>query len=77
MFVEVNNLANGAAQQNVSPIRIGQIQIVVPNEHIINAFEFKASKFVSTILKYHSQLRLLTETRDRLLPKLLSGEIEV
>lgn len=77
MFVEVNNLANGAAQQNVSPIRIGQIQIVVPNEHIINAFEFKASKFVSTILKYHSQLRLLMETRDRLLPKLLSGEIEV
>lgn len=77
MFVEVNNLANGAAQQNVSPIRIGQIQIVVPNEHIINAFEFKASKFVSTILKYHSQLRLLTESRDRLLPKLLSGEIEV
>lgn len=77
MFVEVNNLANGAAQQNVSPIRIGQIQIVVPNEHIINAFEFKASKFVSTILKYHSQLRLLTESRNRLLPKLLSGEIEV
>ena len=77
MFVEVNNLANGAAQQNVSPIRIGQMQIVIPNEHIINAFEFKASKFVSTILKCHSQLRLLTESRDRLLPKLMSGEIEV
>ena len=25
MFIEVNNLANGAAQQNVSPIRIGEM----------------------------------------------------
>ena len=31
MFIEVNNLANGAAQQNVSPIRIGGIKMLLPN----------------------------------------------
>lgn len=29
------------------------------------------------IIKYREQLRLLTEARDRLLPKLMSGEITV
>ena len=35
------------------------------------------SKTIENILSLQSQLRLLTEARDRLLPKLLSGEIEV
>jgi type I restriction enzyme S subunit len=39
MFIAVNNLANGAAQQNVSPIRIGELSIIVPNEDLLNKFE--------------------------------------
>ena len=77
MFIEVNNLANGAAQQNVSPIRIGGIKMLLPNMDMLQKFESTASKLITRIIYLQSQLRLLTEARDRLLPKLMSGEITV
>ena len=77
MFIEVNNLANGAAQQNVSPIRIGEMKILIPCVEMLQEFEVIASKSIKGIISLQSQLRLLTEARDRLLPKLMSGEITV
>ena len=77
MFIEVNNLANGAAQQNVSPIRIGEMKILLPNNELLQEFESIARKSIARIISLQSQLRLLTEARDRLLPKLMSGEIEI
>ena len=77
MFIEVNNLANGAAQQNVSPLRIGEMKILLPNNDMLQKFESISSKFFTRMIFINSQLRLLTEARDRLLPKLMSGEIEV
>lgn len=77
MFIEVNNLANGAAQQNVSPLRIGEMKILLPNNDMLQKFESISSKFFTRMIFINSQVRLLTEARDRLLPKLMSGEIEV
>ena len=76
MFTSINNLANGAAQQNVSPIKIGTLGIVVNNE-IISKFENIVGNIRNQILVLYSQIEELTEARDRLLPKLMSGEIEV
>ena len=77
MFIEVNNLANGAAQQNVSPIKIGEMKISLPDNELLQEFESIAITSIARIISLQSQLRLLTEARDRLLPKLMSGEIEV
>ena len=77
MFIEVNNLANGAAQQNVSPLRIGEMKILLPNNDMLQKFESISSKLFTRIISINSQIRLLTEARDRLLPKLMSGEITV
>ena len=77
MFIEVNNLANGAAQQNVSPIRIGEMKILLPNNELLQEFESIARKSIARIISLQSQHRLLTEARDRLLPKLMNGEIKV
>lgn len=77
MFISINNLANGAAQQNVSPIRIGELPLIIANIEILDSFEIIAWRMVSQILYLSSQIYHLTEARDRLLPKLMSGEIEV
>ena len=77
MFIEVNNLANGAAQQNVSPIRIGEMKILLPNSELLQEFESIVFKSIARIISLQSQLHLLTEARDRLLPKLMSGDIEI
>jgi type I restriction enzyme S subunit len=76
-FVAINNLANGAAQQNVSPIRIGEMDMLVANDKFMYHFEKEAENIRTNILNLYSQIRHLTEARDRLLPKLMSGEIIV
>ena len=77
MFIEVNNLANGAAQQNVSPIRIGEMKILIPEKKWLDDFERTVSNYILGIITLQSQIRLLTEARDRLLPRLMSGDIKV
>ena len=77
MFTAINNLGNGAAQQNVSPIRIGELEIIFANDEIISNFEKITSNIRKQILLLHSKINLLSEACDRLLPKLMSGEIEV
>lgn len=52
-------------------------RIMVPTEDVAQRFEDLTSSCYKTINKIRLQLRLLTEARDRLLPKLMSGEIEV
>lgn len=73
MFTSINNLANGAAQQNVSPIKIGTLEIVVNNE-IISKFEKVVGNIRNQILVLYSQIEELTEARDRLLPKLMDSD---
>ncbi len=77
MFIEINNLANGAAQQNVSPIRIGEMKILIPDEMLLYDFERTSLDFFQRNITLQSQIRLLAEARDRLLPKLMSGDIKV
>ena len=46
-------------------------------ENVMRTFSSIMHKILSTSLKFSSQIRHLTEARDRLLPKLMSGEIKV
>lgn len=77
MFHDMNNLANGAAQQNLSPIRTGQMKILKPNNDIILMFEKAIRPLKEKKVLLSRGIITLKETRDRLLPKLMSGEIEV
>ena len=77
LFIKINNIANGAAQQNVSPIRIGQIKHLFPNDKLVMDFERVAGPILKRVVIMKKNIILLEEARDRLLPKLMSGEIEV
>ena len=52
-------------------------EIIVPTSLIANVFSKHVAKWYVKIQQNREQLRLLTEARDRLLPKLMSGAIEV
>ena len=73
----IDNLQKGAAQPHVYAKDINSMSICIPIESVLTSFEGKASKYFDTISSFQSQIRLLTEARDRLLPKLMSGEINV
>ena len=74
---EFNSIARGAGQQNISGIVVKNKEVLVPTKHVVDAFTNIANPIFESIKKSSSQIRLLTEARDRLLPKLMSGEIAV
>ena len=72
----IDNMQKGAAQPHVYAKDINLLEICVPTESVLKSFEENASKYFDTISSLHSQIRLLTEARDLLLPKLMSGGIK-
>ena len=52
-------------------------EILVPTASIANAFSKHVAKWYAKIQLNRDQLRIFTEARDRLLPKLMNGEIAV
>lgn len=56
---------------------IKNMPFLMPSEFILNAFSDKVTPIFNNIKNLSTQIRHLTEARDRLLPKLMSGEIEV
>ena len=74
---EFNVIARGAGQQNISGIVVKNKEIVIPAKRVIDGFTSVVSTMFEQQKNLQSQIRLLTEARDRLLPKLMSGEIEV
>lgn len=51
--------------------------ILVPSKDIAQRYDKVVSQYFQSIQKNREQIRHLTEARDRLLPKLMSGEIEL
>ena len=53
------------------------IEFVKPKRDLIDKYSKFSENSYEKIWTLEAQIRLLTEARDRLLPKLMSGEIEV
>ena len=51
--------------------------IIVPSKDIAQRYDKVVSQYFQSIQKSRGQIHHLTEARDRLLPKLMSGEIKV
>ena len=73
----IDNLQKGAAQPHVYPKDINALELCYPYRDILDCFETKISYYFDLISSLQTQIKKLTEARDRLLPKLMSGEIEV
>ena len=73
----IDNMQKGAAQPHVYAKDINTMDILVPPCNLLDSFEHEASKLFDVIASRNNQVRNLSEARDRLLPKLMSAEIEV
>ena len=73
--VDMYSFNIGAAVPSMTVNILSGMKLLVPNEDVKNKFETIASKYFIRMHSLQSQLHLLTEARDRLLPKLMNGEI--
>lgn len=80
LYYYLKNLSfdsNGAAQQQITIPMIKEYKVIVPSEEILLEYRKVACSIHDKIDIIKNQNTLLKESRDRLLPKLISGEIEV
>ena len=77
MVSNIVNLSNSSsAQPNISPEQIEKIKIL-GNHDIISMYNKTCNPLFSNILALYSQNQLLTRQRDLLLPRLMSGKLEI
>ncbi|MDX9742639.1 MAG: restriction endonuclease subunit S [Arcobacteraceae bacterium] len=76
-FQSIQGQAQGSAQPNISAREIESVKIIKPNDEIMKTFSLLLNPFFSKILEHQGEIQTLEKTRDTLLPKLLSGEIDV
>lgn len=73
----IDSMQKGAAQPHVYAKDLNAMKVVVPCDSLMEQFRTAAEPMFSKIGKLEMQIKMLTEARDRLLPKLMNGEIEV
>ena len=67
--------AHGCAQKGIRMADLKAFELLVPSKEILNSFCKITSNLIKQVKNRSSQIRFLTEARDRFLPKLMSGEI--
>jgi type I restriction enzyme S subunit len=75
----MNRLATGASGSTIKFLTKGMIEslvIIEPSICVLDSFNQIIEPIRTQEENLQSQIRLLTEARDRLLPKIMSGEIE-
>ena len=69
--------AHGAAQKGIRMADLKAYSFNLPPFGVIQKFTNLVTPTIKKVSSIRNQIRLLTEARDRLLPKLMSGELKV
>jgi type I restriction enzyme S subunit len=77
MRVKLEQLSNGVAQQNLSPVLASKMDFARPPRELRQQFATLAEPMVRRIVQLYTTIQNLRRTRDLLLPRLLSGQVEL
>lgn len=73
----IKGRANGSTFMEISKKVFRQIPIITPTSAVMDAFENTAYILLDRISQNESTIRTLTELRDTLLPRLISGQLRL
>ncbi|GAB6193579.1 restriction endonuclease subunit S [Desulfocastanea catecholica] len=71
------SLSNGATMQHIKRSELDRVFLCTPDEIIIEEFERIVGPFFDEILLLRKKNKILKQTRDLLLPRLISGKLSV
>ena len=74
---EVNTRASGSVRQTLNFDEFSKIKVVYPYAEIVEEYNYIFEGLIMAKSKIEEEISILSEIRDTLLPKLMSGEIRV
>lgn len=75
--LDLTSLTSGSAQPQMTIANMYPVKILCPSKELHSDYVKQVKGWYQTILRINEQSQTLTQLRDSLLPKLLSGEISV
>lgn len=73
----IKSIVTGAVQAKISQANLKALSVVIPPKDLLKEFNTKVSKLFELIRNNKDENEKLIQLRDALLPKLMSGEIDV
>lgn len=73
----IDNLQKGAAQPHVYAKDINALELLIPNDKVLSSFDLIVNNYFIKIKDCQIAIQKSQAIRDELLPKLMSGEIDV
>ena len=70
-------LASGSVQANFGPIHLKGMSIAIPDNNVLNQFSDIVNSIIQKKKNIISESLRLTNLRDSILPKLMSGKIKI
>ena len=74
---ELKHRGGKAAIPGINQSDVKELKILVPNENILIGFDELSSPLINKIFSNSKQARTLTQLRDTLLPRLISGQLRL
>lgn len=71
------SISRGTAQANLSPVEASKLPMVIPSEDARKSFSMISDSIMNKIISIHIENSRISLLRDTLLPRLMSGELEV
>jgi type I restriction enzyme S subunit len=75
--LELNSMAEGSSHPLLTQTLLKSIELQKPSEQKIKLFQEHTNDLYDKVEINNNQIRILTQLRDTLLPKLMSGEVRV
>ena len=77
MILMMKAFSYGTVFDTITTKTFQEMEVTIPEEKVIKEFETVITPLYEKILTNQFQIQALTQTRDTLLPKLMSGKIEI
>lgn len=76
-LTNVQSIVTGAVQPKISQANLNKVSVVIPSEAELSAFNSIVQPIFAQIRNLRAENDRLAATRDTLLPRLMSGELDV
>lgn len=76
-YFNLNKFAGGSAQPLLTQTTLKQLKYIAPPENLVEQFELIVHKIFESVVNLKKRNKNLKQQRDMLLPKLISGQIEL
>ena len=76
-MTNVQSIVTGAVQPKISQANLNKVPVVIPSEAELFSFDSMIQPYFAQIRNLRAENDRLAATRDALLPKLMSGELDV